>query len=68
MNVLFINKIETMHKFTIAILLLGFSTNSNSQSLDTDKVYATQFRNVIYLDNQLDVSLNKFGETTIHII
>lgn len=57
-----------MHKYTIAILLFCFMTNGNSQSLDTAKIYATQFRNVIYLDNQHDVSLHKFGEVTIHIL
>ena len=40
----------------------------NSQSLEEDKIYATQFLDNIYLDNQLRSNVNKIDTTTIHIL
>jgi len=53
----------------IAILIMAIlSLSVNAQSIEKDKVYATQFLDKIFLEDQLHIKLKKIGRSTIHIL
>ncbi len=57
-----------MNKLLLALIFVGTSNFCNSQSLDQDIIYATQFGSDIYLNNQLNTRVKMRGNSIINIV
>jgi len=57
-----------MKIFIISLLFLNIATLCSSQSIEKDKIYATQFLDHIFLNNQLHTKVKKVGKATIYIL
>ena len=57
-----------MKNSIILLTIILVSNLCNAQSLEEDKIYATQFLDNIYLDNHLRTNVFKNDTSTIHII